>query len=69
MFKRSIRNEPRAIIGINASVTAPDSRVVLGLTRDVSTKGFFILCDQPLPEGSACSIILNLDGVGGAVSV
>ena len=62
MPKRSIRRQPRANIGIEVAVTAPDGSVIHGTTRDVSTKGVFVLCNVLLPEDSTCSITLSLDG-------
>ena len=59
---REKREFTRAPIKLEAEVTAGETVIISDETRDVSMRGLYVLCDQRLPVGTGCRVVLFLGG-------
>ena len=55
------RDFTRVSVSVDGTVTA-EGTTVTGNMSDVSMKGGFLHCTDPLPEGTPCDIVLTLSG-------
>jgi PilZ domain len=46
---------------LHVKVMAGDTTIDSGNTRDLSLKGLFLLTDRPLPVGTVCQLVLQLE--------
>jgi hypothetical protein len=58
--KTEVREFTRARARIEARVASGDEIVIFGQTRDISLNGLYVICDERLPPGTPCRVILFL---------
>ena len=58
--KTEVREFTRACAKIEARVASGDEIVIFGQTRDISLNGLYVICDERLPPGTSCRVILFL---------
>ena len=54
------REFTRVTTRFHVSITAGGRTIDSGRTRDLSMKGLFVQCDEPLPAGTECQAVIHL---------
>ncbi len=64
------RDVSRVPVEFAVTVDAGDGRIIQGdSSRDVSMNGLFVVTDDQLPSGEACSVTIHLDAPGGTQGI
>ncbi len=58
MNENERREMTRVPLQLDLTLQSPNKPAVPGKSTDVSLKGIHIACDNPLPVGSACQLVL-----------
>ena len=65
--RREFTRAPACIAG--EIIAQGERRPIQGRTKNISIGGMYFSCDEPFPVGTACQLVLFLDGAGGVIRI